>query len=158
MRIAIGCDEAAYHLKVEIMAHLDELGVGYMDFGAGEEEAILYPDVAVKVAEAVAREEYDRGILVCGTGIGMAITANKVPGIRAAVCHDPFSAERSRKSNNAQIMCMGERVVGVELAKCLVDIWLNSDFSGGGSTPKVERIMEYEKEYLEKERLPLDIH
>lgn len=152
MKIAIGCDEAAYHLKVEVMKHLKDLGVSYQDFGAEKGEVILYPDVAVKVAEAVARGEFDRGILVCGTGIGMAITANKVPGIRAAVCHDPFSTERSRKSNDAQIMCMGERVVGVELAKCLVDIWLKSDFSGGGSTPKVERIMEYEKEYREKER------
>ena len=151
MRIAIGCDEAAYHLKVEIMKHLNDLGISFKDFGASENEVILYPDVAVKVAGAVARGEFERGILVCGTGIGMAITANKVPGIRAAVCHDPFSAERSRKSNDAQIMCMGERVVGVELAKCLVDIWLNSDFAGGSSTPKVERIMEYEKGYRKKQ-------
>ena len=89
---------------------------------------------------------------MCGTGIGMAITANKVPGIRAAVCHDPFSTERSRKSNNAQIMCMGERVIGVELAKYLVDIWLECDFAGGGSAPKVDRIMEYEQLYINKER------
>jgi len=152
MKLAIGCDEAAYSLKSEIMKHLDQIGVEYDDFGAGPGEVILYPDVAVKVAEAVARGDYERGILVCGTGIGMAITANKVPGIRAAVCHDPFSTERSRKSNDAQIMCMGERVIGVELAKYLVDVWLKSDFSGGGSIPKVDRIMEYEKAYIEKER------
>lgn len=152
MKLAIGCDEAAYNLKVEIMKHLDDIGVEYEDFGADAGEVILYPDVAVKVAEAVARGDFERGILVCGTGIGMAITANKVPGIRAAVCHDPFSTERSRKSNNAQIMCMGERVIGVELAKTLVDIWLKCDFSGGGSTPKVERIMEYEKQYMSGER------
>ena len=114
MKLAIGCDEAAYNLKVEIMKHLDDLGIEYEDFGADAGEVILYPDVAVKVAEAVARGDFERGILVCGTGIGMAITANKVPGIRAAVCHDPFSTERSRKSNNAQIMCMGERVIGVD--------------------------------------------
>lgn len=153
MKIAIGCDEAAYSLKVEIMRHLDKIGVEYEDFGAESGEVILYPDVAVKVAEAVARGAFERGILVCGTGIGMAITANKVPGIRAAVCHDPFSTERSRKSNDAQIMCMGERVIGVELAKYLVDIWLKCDFSGGGSEPKVNRIMEYEKGYLEKGRI-----
>ncbi len=147
MKIAVGCDEAAYALKVEIMKHLDSKGIEYKDFGAAAGEIVLYPDVAKKAAEAVAKGEYDRGILVCGTGIGMAITANKVPGIRAAVCHDPFSAERSRKSNNAQIMCMGERVIGVELAKYLVDIWLACDFAGGGSAPKVERIMEIEKEY-----------
>lgn len=152
MKIAIGCDEAAYSLKVEIMNHLKDIGVEYQDFGADAGEVILYPDVAVKVAEAVARGEFERGILVCGTGIGMAITANKVPGIRAAVCHDPFSTERARKSNDAQIMCMGERVIGVELAKYLVDIWLKCDFAGGGSAPKVDRIMEYEKMYLEKER------
>ena len=153
MKLAIGCDEAAYSLKAEIMKHLDEIGVKYQDFGAGPGEVVLYPDVAIKVAEVVAKGELERGILVCGTGIGMAITANKVPGIRAAVCHDPFSAERSRKSNDAQIMCMGERVVGVELAKYLVDIWLKCDFAGGGSTPKVDKIMEYEKQYIEKERM-----
>lgn len=150
MRLAIGCDEAAYNLKKEIMKHLDEKKVEYKDYGAEAGETVLYPDVAVKVAEAVARGEFERGILVCGTGIGMSITANKVPGIRAAVCHDPFSAERARKSNNAQIMCMGERVIGVELAKMLVDIWLDCDFSGGRSTPKVERIMEYEEKYMHK--------
>lgn len=147
MKLAIGCDEAAYALKVEIMKHLDEISVEYKDFGADKGEIVLYPDVAKTVAEAVAAGEFERGILVCGTGIGMAITANKVPGIRAAVCHDPFSTERSRKSNNAQIMCMGERVIGVELAKYLVDIWLKCDFAGGGSTPKVERIMEVERSY-----------
>lgn len=152
MKLAIGCDEAAYSLKVEIIKHLQDIGVEYQDFGAVSGEVILYPDVAVAVAEAVAKGEFERGILVCGTGIGMAITANKVPGIRAAVCHDPFSTERSRKSNDAQIMCMGERVIGVELAKYLVDIWLKCDFAHGGSEPKVNRIMEYEKAYLEKER------
>lgn len=147
MKLAIGCDEAAYALKVEIMKHLDNKGIAYEDFGANAGEVVLYPDVAKKVAEAVAKGEFERGILVCGTGIGMAITANKVPGIRAAVCHDPFSTERSRKSNDAQIMCMGERVIGVELAKYLVDIWLACEFSGGGSAPKVDRIKEIEKSY-----------
>lgn len=150
MKLAIGCDEAAYNLKAEIMKHLNDIGVEYDDFGADKGEVVLYPDVAQKVAQAVADGKYERGILVCGTGIGMAITANKVPGIRAAVCHDPFSTERSRKSNNAQIMCMGERVIGVELAKNLVDTWLKCDFSGGGSTPKVERIMDVEQSYFKK--------
>ena len=149
MKIAIGCDEAAYRLKVIIMAHLkNKEGIEIKDFGADEGEVILYPDVAKKVAEAVAAGDFDRGILFCGTGIGMAITANKVKGIRAAVCHDPFSTERSRKSNNAQIMCMGERVIGTELAKYLVDIWLKCDFAGGGSAPKVARINEIESEYM----------
>lgn len=145
MRLAIGCDEAAYELKMAIEQHLNEIGVEFEDFGADRGETVLYPDVAYKVAKAVAEHRFERGILVCGTGIGMAIAANKVPGIRAAVCHDAFSAERARKSNDAQIMCMGERVIGTELAKCLVDIWLKSEFSGGGSVKKVERIQDIER-------------
>lgn len=150
MKIAVGCDEAAYRLKVEIIKHLQAKDIEVDDFGADEGECVLYPDVAYKVAEAVAEGKYERAILVCGTGIGMEICANKVPGVRAAVCHDPFSTERSRKSNNAQIMCMGERVIGVELAKYLVDIWLDCDFAGGGSAAKVERIMELEKEHIKR--------
>ncbi len=109
---------------------------------------MLYPDVAYTVADAVASGEFQRGILLCGTGIGMCICANKVPGIRAAVCHDPYSAERSRKSNNAQIMCMGERVIGAELAKTLVDTWLPCEFAGGGSAPKVAEIDRLEQEHI----------
>lgn len=148
MKIAIGCDEAAYNLKAAIMEHLKSKNIEYEDFGAAKGEVVLYPDVAYSVSDAVAKGDFERGILVCGTGIGMAICANKVPGIRAAVCHDPFSTERSRKSNNAQIMCMGERVIGVELAKYLVDIWLSCDFAGGGSAPKVARINELEHEHI----------
>lgn len=148
MKIAVGCDEAAYTLKMQIIEHLKKKGVEVDDFGADSGAVVLYPDVAYKVADEVAVGNYERAILFCGTGIGMAICANKVSGVRAAVCHDPFSAERSRKSNDAQIMCLGERVVGVELAKCLVDIWLGCDFSGGGSAPKVARMMELEKEHI----------
>jgi len=144
-KIIIGCDEAAYNLKMVIIAHLEAKGYQVDDFGANEGETVLYPDVAYKVADEIAAGNYERGILLCGTGIGMSICANKVPGVRAAVCHDPYSTERSRKSNDAQIMCMGERVVGVELAKYLVDIWLDCEFAGGGSAPKVDRIMELEK-------------
>lgn len=133
MKLAIGCDEAAYSLKMVLIKHLEQKGIEVVDYGAEAGETVLYPDVAWKVAKAVADGEFERAILVCGTGIGMAMAANKVPGVRAAVCHDPYSAERSRKSNNAQIMCMGERVIGVELAKSLVDIWLECDFAGGGS-------------------------
>lgn len=152
MKIAIGCDEAAYKLKMIIKEHIESTRpeIEVVDFGAKEGDIVLYPDVAYSVAEAVSLEKYDRGILFCGTGIGMSISANKVPGIRAAVCHDPYSTERSRKSNNAQVMCMGERVIGVELAKYLVDIWLDSDFQGGGSKPKVDRINELELEYISK--------
>lgn len=149
MRIAIGCDEAAYRMKMEIRKYLEKRqDIEIVDFGTDAGNIILYPDVAYSVADAVASKKFERGILFCGTGIGMAICANKVPGIRAAVCHDPFSAERARKSNNAQIMCMGERVIGVELAKYLVDIWLKCDFAGGGSVSKVDRINELENEHI----------
>ena len=150
MKIAIGCDEAAQKLKVEIIHFLEEKGIEVDDFGAAEGDVVLYPDVAYTVADAVAAGKYERAILVCGTGIGMSICANKVPGVRAAVCHDPFSAERARKSNNAQIMCMGERVIGPELAKYLVNIWLACDFAGGGSAAKVDRINELEQAHLTK--------
>ena len=145
MRIAIGCDEAAFELKEIIRQRLIESGYNVDDFGTHENKPVLYPDIAFAVAESIADGKHERGILLCGTGIGMAIAANKVFGIRAAVCHDPFSAERARKSNNAQIMALGARIIGVELAKLLVDIWLNSEFEGGGSIEKIERISEYEK-------------
>ncbi|WP_196593267.1 ribose 5-phosphate isomerase B [Pectinatus sottacetonis] len=149
MKIAIGCDEAAYNLKMVLKKHLEEKGYEVDDFGADKGEKILYPDVAYKVADAVARGKYKRAVLVCGTGLGMCICANKVPGVRAAVCHDSFSAERSRKSNNAQIICMGERVIGMELAKSLLDIWLECEFSEQSrSQPKVQRINELEQSHI----------
>jgi len=150
MKVAIGCDEAALDLKETIKAHLanqNQVPVETTDFGVHAAEPVDYPDIAVKVAEAVARGEYDRGILLCGTGIGMAIAANKVAGIRAATCHDVFSAERARKSNNAQIIALGARVIGPELAKTVLSAWLVSEFAGGGSTRKVEKIMQIEKKY-----------
>lgn len=149
-KIAIGCDEAAYNMKVVLMKHMEEKGYEVVDYGAEAGEVILYPDVAFKVAEAVANGEFERAILVCGTGIGMSIAANKVKGVRAAVCHDSFSAQRARKSNNVQIICFGERVIGFELAKDMLDIWLSCEFSGGGSTPKVNRICAYEEEVVNK--------
>lgn len=148
MKIVIGCDEAAYKLKTILKEHLEKKGYEIVDYGANKDEVVLYPDIAYKVADAIARGDFNRGILVCGTGIGMSICANKVKGIRAAVCHDPFSAERARKSNNAQILCMGERVIGAELAKYIVDIWLKCDFSEESSSkPKVDRINELEIEH-----------
>src|SRR5271157_2389940 len=145
MRVAIGADDAAYDLKEVLRAYLTGKGVEVMDYGAFDKSPCLYPDIAVKVAEAIAEGKHDRGVLMCGTGLGMAITANKVPGLRAATCHDTYSAERSRKSNDAQILTLGARVIGPEHAKMVVDAWLRSEFEGGDSTRKVERIMEYEK-------------
>lgn len=147
MKIAIGCDEAAYDLKEAIKAYVTELGHEVEDYGVYDLKPVLYPDIAYAVATAVAAGKHERGILICGTGIGMAITANKIPGIRAAVCHDVYSAERSRKSNDCQIMTLGARVVAAELAKMLVKTWLESEFSGGGSTSKVERIKAIEAKF-----------
>ena len=149
MSIAIGCDEAGFYLKEEIKKYLKSLGEEVEDYGVYNTDPVLYPEIAVKVAKTIVQGMHERGILICGTGIGMAISANKVPGIRAAVCHDSYSAERARKSNNAQIMTIGARVIGLELAKNLVSIWLHSEFQGGGSTEKVDRISKYEEEFLD---------
>ncbi|HUV08848.1 MAG TPA: ribose 5-phosphate isomerase B [Spirochaetia bacterium] len=145
MTIAVGSDEAAFELKEKIKEFLEEQGYQVEDYGTHSPDPVLYPDIAFKVAKAIADGKHERGILMCGTGIGMAITANKIPGVRAAVCHDPYSAERARKSNDAQIMTMGARIIGVELAKSLVLTWLNSEFQGGRSRLKVEKINEYER-------------
>ncbi|WP_326975210.1 ribose 5-phosphate isomerase B [Caproicibacter sp. BJN0012] len=147
MKLIVGSDEAAYDFKEKIKEYLISEGYEIVDKGTYDGRPVLYPDIAVKVAQAVADGEADRGILMCGTGIGMSISANKVPGIRAAVCHDCYSAERARKSNNTQILCMGARVIGLELAKQLADIWLTCDFSGGRSQPKVDRISYYDDLY-----------
>ena len=146
MKIAIGSDHLGLELKNMIRDFLRDKEIEVKDFGTMSKEPIDYPDIAEKVAKAVAREDYERGILICGTGIGMAIAANKVRGIRAAVCHDLYSAERSRKSNNAQIMAIGALIIGSELAKKLVEVWLNSEFQGGRSERKVKKIMEIETE------------
>ncbi|MBB6217370.1 ribose 5-phosphate isomerase B [Anaerosolibacter carboniphilus] len=150
MRIAIGCDQNAYALKTIIINHLKKVDVEFADFGCHEGEEVLYPDVAHTVAKEIANGKYDRGILLCGTGLGMAITANKVPGIRAATCHDVFSAERAIKSNDAQIITMGAQVIGPELAKMLIDAWLASEFQGGRSKPKVDLINEIDGIYHQK--------
>lgn len=140
MRLAIGSDHLGFHLKEHLKAHLLALGHEPVDMGCFSEDPIDYPDVAEAVALAVAQGEYTRGILVCGTGIGMAIVANKVPGVRAAVCHDPYSAERARASNDAQIAAFGALVIGPGTAEKLLDIWLGVEFQGGRSQAKVEKI------------------
>ena len=146
MKIAVGCDHNGLELKNLICQFLMDRGVEYRDFGTMTSEPVDYPDIAKLVAIAVAKGEFNRGILICGTGLGMAMAANKVRGIRAATCHDVFSAERAIKSNDAQIMTMGAQVIGSEHAKMLVDAWLRSEFQGGRSAPKVAKIMEIEKD------------
>ncbi len=152
MSIAIGSDHVGFALKNVIKAQLEQWGYEVEDYGCYSEEAVSYPRYGQKVAEAVAAGKHERGILICGTGIGMAIVANKVAGIRAAQCHDIYSAERARKSNDAQIMTMGARVIGPELARSLVRVWLDSEFAGqtSPSYPKVQEIMEVEAKYLKK--------
>jgi ribose 5-phosphate isomerase B len=139
--IAIGCDEGGFALKQVIAELLVDEGYEVKDFGCYSPDPIDYPEVGYEVARAVARGEHDRGILICGTGIGMAIVANKVPGVRAAQVPDVYSAERARKSNDAQIMTMGGKTMGVEHAKSCVRAWLASEFAGGASARKVEKIM-----------------
>lgn len=146
LTIAIGADDAATDLRNVVKSHLQAKGYEVVDFSRDiGDNALIYPDIAFNLASAVGDGIYPRGILLCGTGIGMAIVANKVPGVRAAQCHDTYSAERARKSNDAQIMTLGARVIGPELAKNIVDVWLASEFEGGRSAPKVDKISYYEK-------------
>lgn len=147
MKIIMGSDHLGFELKEIIKQHIQSKGLEVTDIGVYDKSPVDYPDIGLALAERVGRGDYDRGILICGTGIGMAIVANKVPGVRAAQCHDVYSAERARKSNDAQIMTMGALVIGVELAKKLVDIWLESEFQGGRSLPKVEKINKIDVKY-----------
>ncbi|MGH2815569.1 MAG: RpiB/LacA/LacB family sugar-phosphate isomerase [Actinomycetota bacterium] len=143
--IAIGADDAGAPLKDRLADYLRRQGYQVEDFGNGE--GVDYPDVAAAVAEAVARGEHDRALLVCGTGLGMAITANKVPGVRAATAHDPYSAERARKSNDAQVLTMGARVIAPEAAEKVLDHWLEAEFEPGPSSPKVAKLEALDDRY-----------
>lgn len=127
--IALGSDHGGYGLKQEVIKHLKERGLEYKDYGCYSEESCDYPVYGRVVAEAVASGECERGIIICGTGIGISITANKVPGIRAALCHDCFSAEATRQHNDANVLAMGARVIGSGLAIKIVDIFLDTPFS-----------------------------
>lgn len=146
MKIALGSDHGGYVLKEEVKKWLEEHGWAFEDFGTNTKESCDYPDIAREVAWAVARGQYDRGILICGTGIGVAIAANKVPGIRAALCHDTFSARASREHNDANILTLGERVIGRGLALEIVRVWLAGSFAGGRHQKRIEKISELEKD------------
>ena len=138
--ILIASDHYGLTLKDPIRDYLIEKGYEVKDLGVNSEEPVLYPEIAIQLSEELLKNNYSRGILVCGTGVGMAIVANKVPGVRAAVIHDPYSAERSRASNDAQVATLGSLVIGVNAAKKMIDIWLESEFGGGRSLPKVAMI------------------
>ncbi len=145
--IVVGSDHYGLPLKNAVRDYLRSLGYQVDDFGVESDAPVDYPDIGAMVAESVAAGKYDRGVLVCGTGAGMAIVANKVPGVRAVSVQDPYTAERARASNNAQIITMGSQIIGVEVAKKLIDIWLESEFQGGRSAPKVNKINELDEKY-----------
>ncbi|MGI5977888.1 MAG: ribose 5-phosphate isomerase B [Oscillospiraceae bacterium] len=144
MMLAIGSDHGGFALKEEIKKHLDEKGVAYKDFGAFTEESCDYPDIAEPVARAVAAGEFENGILICGTGIGMSMSANKVKGIRAALCGDCFSAEFTRRHNDANILTLGARVLGPGLALKIVDTFLDTPFEGGRHARRIAKIADIE--------------
>ncbi|HWP47104.1 MAG TPA: ribose 5-phosphate isomerase B [Candidatus Limnocylindrales bacterium] len=141
MKIAIGSDHAGFELKEEIKAYLKELG-GHevIDHGTYDTRSVDYPDFGIKVARSVARKEVDRGILICGTGIGMSIVAGRLKGVRAALCQDLYTARMSREHNDANILIMGGRVVGKGLAREMVKIWLSTEFEGGRHSKRLEKI------------------
>lgn len=147
MKIAIGSDHGGFELKQEIVALLEELKIEFKDFGPFNDAAVDYPDYGFKVAEAVAGKTFDRGILLCGTGIGISIAANKVQGIRCALVHDVFSARATREHNDSNILAMGGRIVGPGLARMIVETWLNTDFIGAHHGDRIEKITEYEKSH-----------
>jgi ribose 5-phosphate isomerase B len=144
LKIAISSDHGGNKLRKEIMDLLTELGISYEDFGPQTDDSVDYPDYARPVAEGVQSGKFDRGILICGTGIGISIAANKFKGIRCALVHDVFSAKATRCHNDSNVLAMGERVIGPGLAREIVATWLNTDFEGGRHTKRVDKITEIE--------------
>jgi len=145
MKVALASDHGGIHIREEIRNLLEELNIEHKDFGCDCADSVDYPDYAVPVAEKVANGEFDRGILICGTGIGMSISANKVKGIRCALVHDVFSARMTRLHNNSNVLAMGERVIGAGLAREIAQTWLQTDFEGGRHQTRIGKIAEYEK-------------
>jgi len=145
MKIAIGCDHGGIILKPAVIAYLEEKKVEYVDLGTYTTDSVDYPVYAKKVAEAVASGECDKGILLCGTGVGMSIAANKVKGIRAAVLSDEFSAAACSAHNNANVLCLGGRILSPEKAVKLVDLWLTTPFEGGRHVRRLDEIADMEK-------------
>ncbi|MEG6574427.1 ribose 5-phosphate isomerase B [Caldibacillus debilis] len=152
MKIGIGSDHNGFEFKEAIKKYVEENGHEVVDFGCYSKDAIDYPDVAFQVAEAISQGKVERGILICGTGIGVCIAANKYPGIRAALTHDVYSAERAQLSNNAQIITMGAKIIGIEVGKKVVSAFLNSHWAGG-SQRKVDKIVKKEREFFKDQRM-----
>ena len=146
MNVAVGSDHGGLRLKDEIKKLLTEMEIPFHDFGTHSADSVDYPDFALAVAGAVASGEYGRGIILCGTGIGVSMAANKVRGIRAALCHDVFSARMSREHNDANVLTMGERVIGPGHAREVARAWLTAEFAGGRHAVRVEKLMKTENE------------
>ncbi len=146
MKLAIGCDHGGWELKEEILKFLKGVAnIEVVDYGAAGRDSVDYPDYGKKVSEAVASGRTDRGILICGTGIGMSIVANRYPKVRAALCHDNFTAKMSRLHNDANVLVMGERVIGKGVALEIVKTWLDTEFEGGRHRQRLDKIREIEK-------------
>lgn len=148
MKVALASDHGGVNIRKEIASLLEELNIEYEDFGCECSDSVDYPDYALPVAEKVAAGEFDRGILICGTGIGMSISANKVKGIRCALVHDSFSAKATREHNDTNMLAMGERVIGPGLAREIAEIWLTTEFTGGRHSNRVGKITAYEEKHL----------
>ena len=144
--IAVACDHGGFELMREVKAYLGERGLLYKDFGTFSTDSCDYPSIAVPAARAIANGECQRGIFICGTGIGISIAANKIPGIRAAVCSDSFTAEMTRAHNDANVLALGARVVGAGLALKIVETFLNTEFEGGRHSRRVDMIKELERD------------
>ena len=146
MKLGIGNDHAAYEMKLEIKEYLESKGYEVIDFGTHSTESCNYPEFGEAVGRAVAAGEVDGGVLICGTGIGISISANKVKGVRAAVCSEPVSAALTKKHNNANIIAFGARIVGIEMAKAIVDAWLNAEYEGGRHQKRIDMMMAIENQ------------
>ena len=144
-KIVIGCDHAALDMKTKVISHLEERGVSVLDMGTYTKDSCNYPDYASAVCEKIQAGEFELGILICGTGIGMSMAANKHNGIRAACCSDTFSAKATRQHNNANVLCFGERVVGLGLALEIVDAFVNEEYLGGRHEARVQMLSDIEK-------------
>jgi ribose 5-phosphate isomerase B len=146
-KLVIGSDHFGLPLKNLIRDYLREKGYEVDDIGTNSDEPVDYPDIAEQLANEVSIRNYERGVLICGTGAGMAIVANKVPNVRAVAVYDPYTAERAIASNDAQVITLGSQIMGVEVAKKLVDIWLETEFKGGRSAPKVKKMEDIDQKY-----------
>ncbi|TMW72158.1 ribose 5-phosphate isomerase B [Alteribacter natronophilus] len=144
MKVAIGSDHGGRNLKEEIKSLMDDLNISYTDVGCDCSDSVDYPDYGIPAAEMVAKGEADRGIVICGTGIGMSIAANKVKGIRCALVHDMFSAKATREHNDSNVLAMGERVIGPGLAREIANVWLTTEFEGGRHAARIGKISDYE--------------